>query len=77
MPKTNFSKLPHEQRIYDEMRDLYGSMVTLATVGRIIGVKDPRTTKKFLDGLPRYDINGNNRWATSDVAHKLAESRTI
>lgn len=75
MPRLKKSLSPEAQELADEIRKNYGGMLTLHGVCQLLGVKDNRTAKTFLDGVPRYDVNGKPRWMVSDVARRLDEAR--
>lgn len=66
---------PAAEALADEIRRDYGGMLSLRGVKQVLGVSDDRTAKKFLEGIPSYDINGRARWMVSDVAQRIAEAR--
>lgn len=77
MPRVKLLRNPIEDEIAEEIRRNYGGMLKLSSVKEVLGVKDYRTALRFLDGVPNYDINGYKRWMASDVAHRLAEVRSL
>lgn len=77
MPRVRLLKSPVEDEIAAEIRANYGGMLALAAVQDFLGVKDCRTARRFLDGVPVYNVNGRNKWRASDVAHKLAEVQCV
>lgn len=77
MAKTRLSKKtsPETEALADEIRRDYGGMLNVTAVRKLLGVTDDRTAKRFLEGVPSYNINGRARWMALDVARKLEESR--
>lgn len=75
MARLSKKTSPQAAVLADELRKNYGGMLNLAGVKQVLGVTDDRTAKKFLEGVPHYDINGRARWMVTDVARKLDEAR--
>lgn len=68
---------PQAEALAAEIRKDYGGMLNLSGVKQVLGVTDDRTAKKFLEGVPYYDVNGRARWMVTDVARKLDEARCM
>lgn len=75
MARLSKKTSPQAMVLADELRKKYGGMLNLTGVKQVLGVADDRTAKKFLEGVPHYDINGRARWMVTDVARKLDEAR--
>lgn len=75
MPRLKKSLSPEAQAIADDIRKSYGGMLSLSGVCQLLGVTDNRTAKKFLDGVPCFNVNGRERWMAADLARRLDEAR--
>lgn len=75
MPRLKKSLSPEAQTLADEIRKNYGGMLALSSVCQLLGVADNRTAKKFLDGVPCFNVNGRERWMAADIARRLDEVR--
>ena len=74
MPKvitlSNADKLERERYI-----DKFGYKLTVADVGKILGLKHYNSARKWLVGMRSWDINGIYRYDIDDIMEKLAASR--
>ena len=59
-----------------DIRSRHKVILTLADVGREIGINKRESVLKFLEGLPAYEINGRRRWRIADIARRLADYET-
>lgn len=75
MARLSKKTSPETEMLAAEIRRDYGGMLNLTGVRKLLGVTDDRTAKKFLEGIPSYDINGRARWMALDIARKLEEVR--
>lgn len=75
MPRLKKSLSPEAQTLAEEIRKNYGGMLSLASVCQLLGVTDNRTAKKFLIGVPTFNVNGRERWMAADIARRLDEAR--
>ena len=66
---------PEMRQIEYELRDRYGGCLTLADVGRELGIKRHRSISDWLSELTPLEINGRKKWRAADVARKIYESR--
>lgn len=78
MPKVTFGA----NRKTDEMKQLerdiitnFGMFLSVSDLGKVIGKKDPKSTKKWLRESGIYEksqtINGRKSWYVADVARIL------
>lgn len=58
----------------DELRHIYGGMMTVTDVMKEIGADSMKTAKKYLDTVPAYDVNGRKKYRVTDVARRVFES---
>lgn len=66
-------KTSRQLEIEEDIRSRHPGMLTMADVGAELGVKNRSTIRRFLEGLPSYEISGRRRWRISDVAKRLCE----
>jgi len=63
-----------------EIRNVLGDndrqcFFTITEVGKLIGKKNFRTAKKFVEGLPETNINGRICYFVNDIARKLYQNQ--
>jgi hypothetical protein len=63
-----------------EIRNVLGDndrqcFFTITEVGKLIGKKNFRTAKKFVEGLPETNINGRVCYFVNDIARKLYQNQ--
>lgn len=75
MPRVNIGLSEEEKREREEYIERYGHRLTVADVGRILGVKHYNTARKWLMGFRSWNINGIYKYSIDDVMAKLAASR--
>ena len=63
-----------QKELEDDIRSRHGGMLSAAEVGREIGVQNKASVRRFLEGLPAYEVGGRRRWRIADVAKRLADS---
>jgi hypothetical protein len=47
-------------------------MLNLTAVAKLLN-RHRDTARKFMDGVPAYNINGRRYWSATDVARRLEE----
>ena len=75
MPRVNVGIPQAQKAIRDDLRGLYGGMMTITQVGEVLGLKWDSATK-WVEGVTTYNINGRRKFRTIDIADRLWESKT-
>lgn len=75
MPKVNYIAPAEQRALTKELTASYGGMLTLSTVGRLLGIKNRASVAAWLSDVRGYEVNGRTRYMTADVARKLWEGR--
>lgn len=75
MPKLKKFKPIEQQEREDELRSLYGGMMTIADVSEELGRVHFKTAQKWLSGLPAVSVNGRLRFRVADVAERMYNQR--
>lgn len=71
MPKLR--KPLRAQEIADELRAVYGGMLSVEDLKRELGAKDRRTAEKFMENASYVSVNGRKKWRVGDVAMRIYE----
>lgn len=74
MPKVTYNLPTPDKELVSAIKKDYGGMLTLTQVCGVLGVSRD-TARKFMQGVPAYNINGRRRWSATDVARRLTEVR--
>ena len=64
-----------EQTLSDEIRAMYGVLLTRAQVETVLNVSR-KTAEKWLTDVPAVTVGGRKRYRPDDVALKIERSRT-
>lgn len=64
------------REILQDIRSQYGNMLNIREAGECIGYKDRAATKRFLEGLPVYDMGKEKKYMALDIAKRLESVRT-
>ena len=59
------------KEILSDIRSQYGNMVNIREAGEILGYKDRTAIKRFLEGLPIYDMGKEKKYMAIDVARRI------
>lgn len=76
VPKSNICTPQIVLDYAEDLRKRYGGLMTITDVGREIGVKDFKSIKKFLIGVPVVDVNGRPKYGVIDFARRIHERRS-
>lgn len=74
MSRVTYLSPAVDKALVDEIRRNYGGMLNLTAVAALLN-RHRDTARKFMDGVPAYNINGRRYWTATDVARRLAEVR--
>ena len=71
MPKL---RQPQYVRDYaDELRKLYGGMMTVTSIAEELGKVSRSTAFRFVQDIPAVIVNGKKRYKVTEVAKKILE----
>lgn len=73
MPARRLSEWEKEKRA--DLRQRHGGKLGLSEIKDELGVKDPKTARKWLDGLPFSYVGNRKKWDVEDIAKRLYEQR--
>ena len=73
MPKIALSDADSLER--ERYINEFGYKLTVADVGKILGLKHYNSARKWLMGMKSWNINGIYRYDIDDIMDKLAASR--
>ena len=59
------------KEILSDIRSRYGNMVNIREAGEVLGYSDRAAIKRFLDGLPIYDMGKEKKYMAIDVAKRI------
>jgi hypothetical protein len=68
MPKLKKFKTAEQEARENELRKLYGGMMSAADAGEELGRVDPKTVRKWLSGISGVNVNGRLRYRVADIA---------
>lgn len=72
MPKVTYMSPAVDKELAADIRRNYGGMLNLTAVAKLLN-RHRDTARKFMDGVPAYNINGRRYWMAADVARRLEE----
>ena len=75
MPARRVPEWEKEKR--EDLRKRYGGMLNLTDVQKELGLRDPKTARAFLAGVPSTVVCRRRKWAVEDLARKLYEEREV
>lgn len=75
MPRVTYMSPAVDKELAADIRRNYGGMLNLTAVAKLLN-RHRDTARKFMDGVPAYNINGRRYWSATDVARRLMEVRT-
>lgn len=74
MPRVTYLEPAVDKALVEDIRRNYGGMLNLTAVARLLNCcRD--TARKFMTGVPAYNINGRRYWTATDVARRLEDTR--
>lgn len=77
MPRLKkFKPLEVEER-EEELRKLYGGMMSSADVAEELGRMDPKSVRKWLSGIAGVNVNGRLRFRVADIAERMYQCREV
>lgn len=62
------------KEILTDIRSQYGNMVNIREACEILGFKDRTATKRFLSGLPVYDMGKEKKYLAIDIAKRIGSA---
>lgn len=71
MPRIIWNIPQRQREISEELRHLYGGMMTATDVMHELGFKHDSPTSKWLADVPAVKVNGRKRYRVSDIAKKI------
>lgn len=74
MSRVTYLSPAVDKALVDDIRRNYGGMLNLTAVAALLNLHRD-AARKFMDGVPAYNINGRRYWTATDVARRLAEVR--
>lgn len=75
MPARRVPEWEKEKR--EDLRKRYGGMLNLRDIQKELGLKDAKTARAFLEGVPSTIVCRRRKWAVEDFARKLYEEREV
>ena len=60
-----------KQELIDDLRKNYGNMLNLTQATAALGYKDREATKKFLAGVPAFDLGKEKKYMAKDIGRRL------
>lgn len=63
------------KEILQDIRSQYGNMVNITEAGKLLGYSDRTATKRFLEGLPIYDLGKEKKYMAIDIAKRIDSAK--
>lgn len=75
--QTPQAKTPAMKKLEDKLIELYGVSLNMVSLLQVLGLKDRRQAKVWLERehIQAMEINGRPRWLATDIARALENSK--
>lgn len=58
-----------------DIRSQYGNMINIREACELLGYSDRTATKRFLEGLPMYDMGKEKKYLAIDIVKRIDSAR--
>lgn len=66
-------KTLRQAEIEEDLRERYTGLMSLADIGKELGIHYRPSIERFMKGIPAYEVNGIRRWRIQDLAKRIAD----